>query len=46
MVGCHAEGLFMRRFQHCGGGCVLKKEVVTATSVVVLVVVLQSLSPN
>jgi hypothetical protein len=46
MVGSHAERLVIRRFQHCGGGWVLKKEVVTATSAVVVVVVLQFLSPN
>ncbi len=45
MVGFHAEGLVMRRLQHCGGGCVLKKEVATATSVVV-VRVLSSFLPN
>ncbi len=45
MVGCHAEGLVMRSLQHCDGGCVLKKEVATATSVVVFVV-FSSFLPN
>ncbi len=45
MVGSPAEGLVMRRFQHCGGGSVLKKEVATATSVVV-VRVLSCFLPN
>jgi hypothetical protein len=39
MVGCHAEGLVRLRLQHCGEGCVLKKEVATATSVVVVIIV-------